>query len=178
MGKVLHNLEGMQIHAWTVLSLATPLRQGKYPIRRYRCRCVCGVERDVTVSSLVKAMEGNTRCGSRSCGCIFELRPYEATYRLLLDVGKRRDWPLSLTYEEFLEFTKIQTCHYCGAEITWYVKHDPAPKYNLDRKDNTVGYTKENLVVCCARCNRAKGNNFTYDEWLQLGAIIESWRAS
>ena len=31
-------------------------------------------------------------------------------------------------------------------------------KSNLDRIDNTKGYTKKNLAVCCWRCNRKKGH--------------------
>jgi hypothetical protein len=28
--------------------------------------------------------------------------------------------------------------------------------HNLDRKDSSLGYTKENCLVCCAVCNRMK----------------------
>ena len=45
--------------------------------------------------------------------------------------------------------------------------------YNLDRKDSIKGYTKENCVVCCKRCNRAKSNLFSYEEWLEIGKFIQ-----
>lgn len=44
--------------------------------------------------------------------------------------------------------------------------------YNLDRKDPAVGYQKDNCVVCCALCNRAKGDNFSYEEFLLIGPLV------
>ena len=43
---------------------------------------------------------------------------------------------------ESLGLTEEEKCHYCGAELRGY---------NLDRKDNTKGYSKENCVVCCGQ---------------------------
>lgn len=75
----------------------------------------------------------------------------------------------SLTYEEFLKFTCIHQCHYCHAPITWAEYNARGvgirSRYNLDRKDNAQGYFKQNLVVCCKRCNWSKGNRYTYAEW-------------
>ncbi len=31
-------------------------------------------------------------------------------------------------------------------------------KTDIDRKDNLLGYSKENSLPCCFVCNRAKGN--------------------
>lgn len=47
-------------------------------------------------------------------------------------------------------------CGYCGA------KAKPAVKTRLglngiDRVDNEKGYVADNVVSCCARCNRMKG---------------------
>ena len=75
--------------------------------------------------------------------------------------SKARGYEVLLTYEEFLEFTKTLRCHYCFAEIDWTKDQ----RYNLDRRNNDIGYTKENCVVCCPRCNYGKSNLFTYDEW-------------
>lgn len=54
------------------------------------------------------------------------------------------EWCLS--FEEFLSFWK-GTCFYCG---------DPIETIGLDRLDNSLGYTKENVVPCCSKCNIAK----------------------
>jgi hypothetical protein len=153
---------------WTVLSL-----HGRGADRHptWLCRCVCGVERVVS--------GGNLRAGgSLGCGCTkrgLRLRPYEALYNSIEPASKGR--PVALSFEEFLTFIIIGQCHYCGAEVRWSEHHITrnGSAYNLDRKDNSIGYTKENCVVCCPRCNRSKSDHFTYAEWVQIGALIRSW---
>ena len=44
-------------------------------------------------------------------------------------------------------------------------------KYNLDRKDNSIGYSKNNCVVCCSTCNYIKGDKFTYE--LRTGTSVD-----
>lgn len=105
------------------------------------------------------------------------IRPYEALYRNLVFHTGRRKKLLNLTYEEFLEFTEVRECHYCGAAIGWCEsnRHKNGSRYNLDEKDSTAGYTKENLVVCCLRCNKAKSNLFTYEQFLKIAAVIRTF---
>jgi len=56
-------------------------------------------------------------------------------------------------------FTEIisMPCEYCGGSL-------PKAGYGLDRKDNSLGYTSENSVPCCTRCNTMKGALLTYEE--------------
>ncbi len=72
----------------------------------------------------------------------------------------KRDIEWSLTLEEYTEFIKLP-CHYCGGAL---------PKYGtgLDRKNNSIGYVKENVVPCCATRNDTKGAHLTYEEMLML----------
>jgi hypothetical protein len=48
--------------------------------------------------------------------------------------------------------------------------------YNLDRKDSSLSYTRENCVVACASCNRVKSNVFTYKEMKMLGESLRKIR--
>lgn len=79
----------------------------------------------------------------------------------------------NLTFEEFLEIIKVSKCHYCQKEL-FYNKHakdwgkNLTRAHQLDRKDNTKGYIKENLVCCCWTCNRLKSDIFTYNEFMML----------
>lgn len=98
--------------------------------------------------------------------------PFEWLYRTIIKYTKERNIEYSLTLDEFLEFVKIDKCHYCFTKIKWTEystdiinKPDCKARYNLDRKDNNIGYTKDNCVVCCKRCNYAKSNKYSYKEW-------------
>ena len=130
----------------------------------YMCECACGVYKPVRREYLVN--------GTQSCGCRVahpfstkpELRPYEATYRTLLYANRNR-YNVYLTYDEFLKFTEMKVCHYCGDALHWQEWADNNGGYKLDRKDNDFGYSVDNCVPCCTRCNIGKGNRFTYDEW-------------
>ena len=108
-------------------------------------------------------------------------RPFEALYNGWKGrLDKLRNHLVFITYEDFLMFTPIRECHYCGAEIQWTEYRQKGLRQssatNLDRKDNDLPYTTDNIVVCCARCNRAKNTHFTYEEWKRVGAVIREWR--
>jgi len=138
------------------------------------CKCVCGTIRPVLIVELQKGT-------SSSCGCtrgVRKLRPFESGLNLLIRQATKRKYAVNLTYDEYLEFTKIKNCHYCNNYIDWApfnMIKNKACGHHLDRKDDSLGYSKENCVVCCPRCNWAKGWYFTYDEWLQLGNVIRTW---
>jgi hypothetical protein len=113
-----------------------------------------------------------------------DMRPYEALYHIVHTEARRgsRNIPVSLSYEEFLEFTKATACYYCGSPLVWAerIRHKEYVGTNLDRKDNSLGYSKENCVACCGSCNRTKGDRFTYEEFLIIGHSIRTvlWRRS
>jgi hypothetical protein len=66
-----------------------------------------------------------------------------ATYRVN---ALKRGLVFELSFEDFLKFWQ-QPCHYCG---------DSIETIGLDRVDNTKGYSPDNVVSCCTRCNRMK----------------------
>lgn len=134
---------------------------------RWRCVCECGNQLAVGGPSLEK---GETK----SCGCYkSNLQPFESLYNRLKQQEYR--YPVGLSFKEFLEFTKQNFCHYCKIPIIWRPHYAGRGGYQLDRMDNSQGYTKDNCVVCCKRCNRAKGKHFTYDEWKSIGRLIQAW---
>lgn len=136
------------------------------------CRCECGI---------IKAIQGDRlRNGdSKTCGCSRRVRPFEALYNILRGHAKQYGHEILLTYEEFLSFTNTVSCVYCSREVMWSrintnTKRE-GQRYNLDRKNNSLGYSKENCVVCCKECNLIKGARFTYEQMLQIGALIKTW---
>lgn len=151
------------------------LLNGKYSYT-YVFECLgCGGE--------TKCQSGSFKVHSGKCSsCVQKGRPFQAAYRNMIrnphTTGVK---VVELTYDEFIEFTKENQCHYCNSEITW-VPHckdkgkevSAGRKYQLDRKDNNGPYSKDNCVVCCSRCNFAKGNRYTYEQWYGMTAYFRN----
>lgn len=84
------------------------------------------------------------------------------TYRFTLNgkyatsrAGARsRNLPWDLTLEEFTSFWQ-KPCAYCSHDIE---------TIGLDRIDNALGYSLENVRPCCSVCNYVRGNEFTPEE--------------
>lgn len=103
--------------------------------------------------------------------------PFQSIYNSMLYSNKRLTNTLS--FQEFLSFTKINSCHYCLTKIKWEPYETVNCKfitkaYFLDRKDNSLGYSKDNCVVCCRRCNVAKSNTYSYEEWYNMNSWLRS----
>jgi len=127
--------------------------------RMYLCKCDCGKETFVSSHSLRKG-------GIKSCGCAAtDFEPIIASARMVW-----RDLYWELTFDEFYNLSQ-QNCFYCGDEPRnlHTLKHCPKrPQesidrsyfyYNgLDRVDNNLSHILNNVVPCCAICNKAKKN--------------------
>jgi len=59
--------------------------------------------------------------------------------------AKKKEIEFCLTFKEFEKITN-SNCHYCG----------DSSKIGVDRKNNKEGYTNENSLPCCWRCNKFK----------------------
>lgn len=104
------------------------------------------------------------------------IRPFEALYNNLVKHAKARLKECSITYQDFVDFTSELNCHYCNSSIFWASVNlaKNGSRYNLDRKDNSIGYVKNNLVVCCWRCNNGRGNLFSYEEWYGMTQYLRN----
>jgi hypothetical protein len=104
--------------------------------------------------------------------------PYFWLYTVLQIHCKRQGKSNDLSFKDFLEFTKISQCHYCDRTVNWPKcsrRRDEKGNllrnksgYQLDRKENDKGYSLENCVVCCQKCNSIKGSSLNYKEMLLL----------
>lgn len=72
--------------------------------------------------------------------------PLEKRYTAYVCNAKNNNRYFSLTFDNFKELIAGK-CYYCGI----------SNKIGIDRKDNQIGYTKENSVSCCWTCNKLKG---------------------
>lgn len=83
-------------------------------------------------------------------------RQFHAQYRCKCQRDGR---DFNLTVEEVRALI-FQDCHYCGGKPTNKKQYYGTilPHNGLDRKDNNLGYTLDNVVPCCKKCNPAKSN--------------------
>ena len=153
----LKDITGIRIGRLTVLRR---LLNDKSNNTRWECKCKCGNIVNVRSGSLL-----NDR--TKSCGCLHrEKVRKEPYYHLYSSIKRRKNYSespnklCSITFKQFLEFIKIKVCHYCGETVKWleYSGNDGNHhQYNLDRKNNNLGYDVSNCVVCCPSCNHMKG---------------------
>jgi hypothetical protein len=69
--------------------------------------------------------------------------------------AESRGLVFDLTGEEFSLFWNTK-CSYCN---------DPIEGIGLDRKDNSIGYTIDNVVACCTTCNWMK-HKMSHDSFI------------
>ena len=133
----------------------------------WECLCDCGKTSIVSKTSL--------NSGTKSCGCNKNQRRLldgENAFNRLYDTyrfrAKHKNFEFEFTKDEFKNITK-QNCFYCGIKpsqialptINFFGEYI----YNgIDRVDNSKGYTKENSVPCCGKCNRSK-REFSKEEF-------------
>jgi hypothetical protein len=138
------------------LTVGYPIRKTKKRMWVWRCICECGKIKDVVGQQL-------TLGKAKSCGCSrYEgkgdgVASYNAQLSSYKSNAKQRGLVWDLTDDEYRELVS-QNCYYCG--------YPPVPRYNqkktpcnlsgIDRVDNKRGYITDNVVTCCAFCNRAK----------------------
>lgn len=167
----LHDLKDSVFGHWSV---------GDYnPIsKKWVCTCQCG---------FVKEQRSNTlKSGkSRSCGCKTSeilsgirtkpdnIRIKNTIYKGYKTSAKKRNHQFLLTKEQFFDFIKSR-CYYCGVEpetrwndTVYGTLKFPVKNFlynGVDRKDNDLGYTLDNCVSCCSKCNLSK-RTMSINEW-------------
>ena len=143
--------------------IGTAPRKGKNNAICWLCRCVCGVEKSVTTYELgVRTI---------SCGCgkgrrLIEIntthgKSYTPEYRLLTK-AKERAVADNLPYDLELEDAVIpDVCPILGIPLKvntgGKVVTNNSP--TIDKRDPSLGYTKDNSYVISMLANRLKSNN-------------------
>jgi len=145
--------------------------KGKNRYYNYIFECVgCNKELSIQSSSLKNHSGKCTRCSQLK-------EPYKYIYNELKS-HKKNGKKVILTFDEFLDIIKSKECHYCGKPLI-YEEHSRvwgktnSRAHQLDRKNNDLDYTKDNVVTCCWECNRLKSDRFTYEEFIQLSPVLK-----
>lgn len=83
-------------------------------------------------------------------------------FKMYQNSAKKRNKSFELNEQDFY-LLMSQNCHYC----------DDEKSYGIDRKDSSVGYTKENSLPCCKTCNFMK-RDLDYDLFIdKVKKIVE-----
>ena len=84
---------------------------------------------------------------------------------LYIASAKKRGLLFDISEKAFTELISKE-CVYCGASST-------NKRNGLDRVDNSMGYTLENVVPCCFMCNQMKGKLSTEEFFDHIIRIID-----
>jgi 5-methylcytosine-specific restriction endonuclease McrA len=159
------DIKGKIFGQWFVIS-QKPSRNGS---TYWLCRCSCGVEKEITYSSLSdgrskscghdlspRQRQGRTRKGAA------RWRVYKDNYML---PAKKRGYVFELTEEQFCQIA-TSPCFYCGDLPSQVSKAKSGEEFiynGVDRIVNEAGYTLQNSVPCCSPCNIAKNDHAVKD---------------
>lgn len=133
------------------------------------CSCECGNNKSILIASLRKGRSRSCGCLQKECAAKIALKtklplgesPINSEYADYRKSAKNRGHDFNLSKEEFRSLI-FQNCFYCGDTPsrkiqTRYSHHnDFIICAGVDRRDNTSGYTVNNCVPCCEKCNRMK----------------------
>lgn len=129
----------------------------------------------------IKSQQSQLKTHSGKCRkCAQKKRPYEHILNELIHTcNKKNKNEVTINYDDFIELIKIPKCHYCNKILIFnpYTRDKNSKyvsrAYQLDRKDNSLGYTKENVVPCCWNCNRMKSDIYSYEDFMKLSPILK-----
>ena len=150
---------------------------GKHYRKYYLFKCDCGNEKIILGSGVVS---GNTK----SCGCLIKegqkkrILPNHGCGKnnLILQYkrhAKNRNLKYQLDKGLFLKLIG-EPCYYCGAPPSNFktTKTDTIGFFysGIDRLDSTKGYTSDNVVACCSKCNKSKNNHSVKEflNWIEM----------
>lgn len=165
---------GQEQCGWTVVNIGF-WATSKY----YECQHICGNTRKFSSSEVWnKKFKPCKKCQARE---IYRKNADEiiknSMYRQYKWSAKQRKYIFSLSKKDFFNMIESK-CFYCGEEpmqerfITekrrsmWH-EDEKIFVNGIDRVDNLIGYTKENCVPCCKKCNFAK-SILTIEEFKEM----------
>ena len=136
--------------------------------KRIFCKylCDCGKESQIRLSDIISN-------GKSSCGCMSGLPDGESSMRRVISDYKsnaqRKNREYSLSNDSVRKLL-LSDCFYCssppGRKVDYKKLKGSIIVSGIDRLDNNKGYTEENCVSSCKRCNYKKGAD-SHDDFIQ-----------
>lgn len=125
-------------------------------------------------------------CGIRAHGYNLCRKHYQDTYRdksdekyftsikgryqVLKHNAKLKNREVSITMKELEDLLIISNskCSYCSEDI--------GRGSAADRINNDLGYTKNNIAICCGGCNSLKGDILSKEETIEIVKLLKKLR--
>lgn len=162
------DLAGKQYNDLTVLCFVRT--NNKINPWRWKCRCKCGNIVIISTGVLNKGQQSCKKCANKKNGDRTRLPDNKSAFNRALRTykacAKRNMREFELTKKEFMYIINLP-CKYCGAlPVT---DANGAVRNGIDRANNEEGYTKNNCVPCCSRCNKSKHtmSDEEFFEWIK-----------
>ena len=90
-------------------------------------------------------------------------------YRALRYEARSRGLSLGISQKEYENIVSPNICTYCGGALGRYGS-------GLDRKNNALGYEKDNVLPCCGVCNVMRGDRVSVSEMRAIIGVLKSTR--
>lgn len=169
------DLTGMKFNMLTVIK---EIRSHKRYGYTWLCKCECGNTTEVVAAKLKNGEKGIKSCGcyhpstnlaSRGEAWSVEMNNYISGNVTNRNRKRKLKINFTLSLEEFKNLI-VQNCFYCNRiphmECSSIgLKEQGILKNSIDRINNDLGYTKENVVACCSSCNREKMDQ-TFEDYI------------
>lgn len=138
-----------------------------YESRNYKsvweCECSCG-------TICIRTLSAFRKSSNNHCGCVYKENKIEKGINNILlyykNNAKKRNLLFEIPTTTFKDLI-LSNCYYCNSppSNTYIAKRGYAEvTYNgVDRINNDLGYTLENSVSCCKKCNMMKYNKSEVD---------------
>lgn len=94
-------------------------------------------------------------------------------FHVIKQNSKRKNREFVLDQKKFINWYTAQSkiCFYCGIDEDYHNIYF-GKRLEIDRVDNCIGYTVENMVLCCRFCNSVKGCFLDKEEMVLIGNEI------
>ena len=130
---------------------------------------VCSICKKELLIELFTPGEGRCRACNNARQRVL-VRTLKGRYTTSRHIAKRRNLEWSIDPEAYAILVN-QPCFYCGGPLN-------ETGTGLDRIDNSLGYSPDNVLPCCRSCNRVKGDDFTFAEMQLLAEVIRHIKSS
>lgn len=168
---ILRNLEGQRFGRYVAKSVMVKLTPAGRSVRYWKCQCVCGVNKDVREDAL---LSGNTK----SCGCYRSDNTrlikhkhgkcYSSVYRVHRQMMARCYNPNTDCYSDYGGRGISVASEWHDFEQFYLDMGDRPRGMTLDRRDNSLGYSKAN---CQWATHKEQNNNRRSNRFITFDGI-------